>query len=228
MAASIIHLDYQGTPVTFNESGWFNATVAAAHYGKRVDHYLVNADTREYIDALCNVEITRKSGDFIRTQRGKNGGTWFHPDLGVHFARWLDVRFAQWLNVDFAVWCDEQIEGFLKGQHPHFDWRRARSQATASFKVMNDVLQMVREESGKVTARHHFINEARLINGVLSGQFSALDRERLSESELSLLANLEVRNSVLIGRNLPYAERKLILKQHAIDLRPAPTTLEVA
>ena len=220
MAAFIIHLDYQGTPVTFNESGWFNATVAAAHYGKRVDHYLVNADTREYIDALCNVEITRKSGDFIRTQRGKNGGTWFHPDLGVHFARWLDVRFA--------IWCDRQIRALIAGHHPHFDWKRARSEAASSFKVMADVLKLVRQESGKVTARHHFINEARLINGVLTGQFSALDRERLSESELSLLANLEVRNSVLIGRNLPYAERKLILKQHAIDLRPAPTTLEAA
>ena len=220
MAASLVRLDYQGLTVSFDESGWFNATVAAAHYGKRVDHYLVNADTREYIDALCNVEITRKSGDFIRTQRGKNGGTWFHPDLGVHFARWLDVRFA--------IWCDRQIRALIAGQHPHLDWRRARSQATASFKVMNDVLQMVRQESGKVTARHHFINEARLINGVLSGQFSALDREHLSESELSLLANLEVRNSVLIGRKLPYAERKLILKQHAIDLRPAPTTLEAA
>ena len=222
MAASIIHLDYQGTPVTFNESGWFNATVAAAHYGKEVYEWLRLPETRRYLDALSRRHgINRENpGFWIKTRRGKAGGTWLHPRLGV--------RFAQWLNVDFAVWCDEQIEGFLKGQHPHFDWRRARSQATASFKVMNDVLQMVREESGKVTARHHFINEARLINGVLSGQFSALDRERLSESELSLLANLEVRNSVLIGRNLPYAERKLILKQHAIDLRPAPTTLEAA
>ncbi len=220
MVASFVRLDYQGLTVSFDESGWFNATVAAVHYGKRVDHYLVNADTREYIDALCNVEITRKSGDFIRTQRGKNGGTWFHPDLGVHFARWLDVRFA--------IWCDRQIRALIAGHHPHFDWKRARSEAASSFKVMADVLKLVREESGKVTARHHFINEARLINGVLSGQFSALDREHLSESELSLLANLEVRNSVLIGRNLPYAERKLILKQHAIDLRPAPTTLEAA
>jgi len=219
MATSIIHLDYQGIPVTFNESGWFNATIAAAHYSKRVDHYLVNADTREYIDALCNVEITRKSGDFIRTQRGKNGGTWFHPDLGVHFARWLDVRFA--------IWCDRQIRALIAGHHPHFDWKRARSEAASSFKVMADVLKLVREESGKATASHHFINEARLINGVLTGQFSALDRERLSESELSLLANLEVRNSVLIGRGLPYAERKRLLRQFAIDLRPTPT-LEVA
>ncbi|MCB1822858.1 MAG: KilA-N domain-containing protein [Candidatus Competibacteraceae bacterium] len=220
MAASIIHLDYQGTPVTFNESGWFNATIAAAHYGKRPVDWLALDSTQEYIETLADFSNCEKSS-LLKTRAGRhNGGTWLHPKLAVPFARWLDVRFA--------IWCDVQIEGLLKGRHPHLDWRRARSQATASFKVMNDVLQMVREESGKVTARHHFINEARLINGVLSGQFSALDRECLSESELSLLANLEVRNSVLIGRDLPYAERKLILKQYAVDLRPSALAVEAA
>ena len=222
MNASLVRIDYQGMPVNFNEDGWFNATVAAAHYGKEVYEWLRLPETRRYLDALSRRHgINRENpGFWIKTRRGKAGGTWLHPRLGV--------RFAQWLNVDFAVWCDEQIEGFLKGQHPHFDWRRARSQAAASFKVMADVLKLVREEQGKVTASYHFINEARLVNGVLSGQFSALDRERLSEADLSLLANLEVRNSVLIGRGLPYAERKTLLRQFAIDLRPAPTTLEAA
>ncbi len=220
MAASLVRLDYQGLAVSFNEDGWFNATVVAAHYGKRVDHYLANADTREYIDVLCNVEITRKVGDFIRTQRGKNGGTWFHPDLGVHFARWLDVRFA--------IWCDRQIRALIAGHHNHFDWKRARSEAASSFKVMADVLKLVRDEQGKATVSYHYINEARLINGVLSGQFSALDRERLSESDLSLLANLEVKNSVLIGRGLPYADRKMLLKQYAIDMRPSALAVEAA
>lgn len=220
MAASIIHLDYQGTPVTFNESGWFNATIAAAHYGKRPVDWLALDSTQEYIKTLADFSNCEKSS-LLKTRAGRhNGGTWLHPKLAVPFARWLDVRFA--------IWCDVQIEGLLKGRHPHLDWRRARSQATASFKVMNDVLQMVRQESGKATASHHYINEARLINGVLIGQFSALDRERLSESELSLLANLEVRNSVLIGRNLPYAERKRLLRHHAIELRPSVPAVEAA
>lgn len=220
MTASLVRLDYQGLTFSFNEDGWFDATAAAAHYSKRVDHYLANADTQEYIGALCNVEITRKVGDFILTRRGKNGGTWFHPDLGVHFARWLDVRFA--------IWCDRQIRALIAGRHPHYDWKRARHESVASFKVMNDALKLVREEQGKVTASRHYINEARLINGVLAGQFSALERDRLSESDLSLLAHLEVRNSVLIGRGVPYQERKLILKQHAIDLRPSKPAIEAA
>ncbi len=220
MAASIIHLDYQGTPVTFNESGWFNATIAAAHYGKRPVDWLALDSTQEYIETLADFSNCEKSS-LLKTRAGRhNGGTWLHPKLAVPFARWLDVRFA--------IWCDVQIEGLLKGRHPHYDWKRARSEAASSFKVMADVLKLVREEQGKATASHHFINEARLINGVLSGQYSALDRERLSETDLSLLANVEVRNSVLIGRGLPYADRKLILKQYAIDLRPSAPAVEAA
>ncbi len=222
MAASIIHLDYQGTPVTFNENGWFNATAAAAHYGKRPVDWLALDSSREYIATLCELLRSEKSS-LLKVRRGGRGNpdaTWFHPKLAVPFARWLDVRFA--------VWCDLQIDGLLKGHHPHFDWKHIRSEAAASFKVMNNILKLVRDEQGKATASHHYINEARLINGVLSGQFSALDRERLSEADLSLLANLEVRNSVLIGCGLPYTERKMLLRQHAIDMRPAPTTLEAA
>ena len=39
---------------------------------------------------------------------GNNRGTWLHPKLAVHFARWLDPKFA--------VWCDEQIEALLNGK----------------------------------------------------------------------------------------------------------------
>ncbi|OAM32416.1 hypothetical protein A7P96_02000 [Eikenella sp. NML03-A-027] len=38
---------------------------------------------------------------------GIEQGTWLHPKLAVHFARWLDPKFA--------VWCDEQIEQILSG-----------------------------------------------------------------------------------------------------------------
>lgn len=47
--------------------------------------------------------------ELIRTKRGSpenGGGTWFHPKLGVVFARWL--------SFEFAVWCDSQIELIIK------------------------------------------------------------------------------------------------------------------
>lgn len=148
MKASLVALDYQGLTVSFNEDGWFNATAAAAHYGKRLDHYLANAETQDYIAALCEGGNPRKVGDFVRTQRGRNGGTWFHPDLGVHFARWLDARFA--------IWCDRQIRALLKGQHPHFDWKRLRHKASSSFKVMQDILaeSANRDQAASAFIRH--------------------------------------------------------------------------
>ena len=38
---------------------------------------------------------------------GTQQGTWIHPKLAVHFARWLDDRFA--------VWCDLHIDAVLRG-----------------------------------------------------------------------------------------------------------------
>jgi hypothetical protein len=209
--ADFIRLDYEGAAVGFDEAAWFNATAAVERFGKRIDHWLENQETREYIEALCHVLNTRNSGDLIRTKRGKNGGTWLHPKLAVVFARWLDTRFA--------VWCDLQIDGLLRGTHTHYDRRRARDAAASSFKVMAEVLQMARQEQGKATGRHHYINETRLVNWALSGEFKALDRETLAPWGLALLASLEERNAVLLARGVEYADRKKMLEQHAIDYR---------
>jgi hypothetical protein len=98
---------YNGQPVHFNEAGWFNATEVAQRFGKRLDHWLANNETKTYLSALGEALNTRNLGDFVRTQRGRNGGTWLHPKLAVIFARWLDMRFA--------VWCDLQIDHILRG-----------------------------------------------------------------------------------------------------------------
>jgi hypothetical protein len=148
----------------------------------------------------------------VKVQRGtKTPGTWLHPDLAIPFARWLDVRFS--------IWCDQQIKKILSSTHPHFDWKKIRHEASSSFKVMNEALRMVREEQGKVSANHHYSNEARLINWALAGEFKGLDRNSLSLEELDLLAKLEIKNGVLISRGLTYQDRKKMLEQYALDLR---------
>lgn len=230
---NIVKAIYQDFSVFFTEDGWLNATRIAEQYGKRVDHYLANAETREYIAALnfdAN-ENTRDSGylkigksgisphlkaretAYIKTKRGKNGGTWLHPELAVHFGRWLDVRFA--------IWCDRNIRALLSGTHQHYDWKRLRHEATSSYKVMNAVLQLQRQMQGKPVAPHHFSNEARLINWALTGEFKGVDREQLSAGDLDVLAKLEERNTVLMGCGLNYAERKKALERFAADWRTA-------
>lgn len=104
---SIIQADFNGHPLPFTSDGWFNATVAAATFGRRVDHWLKTQETRDYIAELCEISNSPQKG-YLRTLRGNGGGTWLHPKLAVVFARWLNVRFA--------VWCDDQIDRIIRTQ----------------------------------------------------------------------------------------------------------------
>jgi hypothetical protein len=214
-AQQLIKSEYQGATVSFNDEGWFDATSAAAKYGKRPTDWLALASTKEYVADLKECLGISEDSSLIKAKR--NSGTWLHPKLAVAFARWLDGKFA--------VWCDLQIDGILRGK---LDQKKLRHEAAASFKVMTSVLQLVREEQGKVTAQHHYSNEARLVNWAVSGKFGSLKRDELSATELDLMAKLEEKNAVLIGRGVDYDSRKTILAQYAIDLRPqtalAPVT----
>jgi hypothetical protein len=91
----------------------------------------------------------------------------------------------------------------------------------SKFKVMAEILRLVRLDAGKDTSPHHYQNESRLVNWALSGEFKALDWEALGAGDLALLASLEERNTVLIGRGVEYAHRKAMLEQHALDWRAA-------
>lgn len=207
---SLVKTEYTGPLISFDEGAWFNATQAAAKFGKNPHEWLRLPATKEYIEALGEENPNAgKSRIWIKTKRGQNGGTWLHPDLAVVFASWLDIRFA--------IWCDRQIKQIIAGNHPHYNWKRIRSEATSSHKVMTEVLRIVREESGKTTLAHHYSNECRLINWALTGGFSALDRDSLSDIDLTMLAHLETRNAVLVGKGLDYQTRKAFLREFAID-----------
>ena len=67
---NVIPFGYQGKPVRFSADGWLHATKLADRFGKRIDHWLDNADTLEYIQALdehltgaeSKISNTRNSG----------------------------------------------------------------------------------------------------------------------------------------------------------------------
>ncbi|NYT67982.1 KilA-N domain-containing protein [Pusillimonas noertemannii] len=216
--SDIITMDYEGMQVDFTTDAWFNATAVASRFGKLPNEWLRLPEATEYLKAL-----ERKYGKIphFKTRRGRGGGTWMHPRLGVAFARWLDV--------DFAIWCDEQIDRLLRGEG--MDWRRLRHEAASSFKVMTDAILYTRNEAGKNVAPYHFSNEARLVNWALSGQFVGLDRDAMAKADLDLLGKLEVRNTVLIAQGLDYETRKRKLHAFAAAWRcahPDTKALEVA
>lgn len=196
----------QALDITFNESGWFNATEAAKKFGKRPTDWLRLPETEKYLAALCKRSEVRKS-HFTKTLKGNSKlftqGTWLHPKLAI--------RFAQWLNTDFAVWCDEQIDMLIRGTHPIYDKRRARDEAASSYKVMSSILQLKRQHEGKESKPCHFMNEAKLVNWVHSGEFGSLNREAMTADELKLLAKLEEQNTIFIGLGMDYETRKMAL-----------------
>lgn len=134
--SNIIKYEFREQLYSFNLDGWFNATEAAARFGKEPFDWLVRRDTVEYIVALAAhhgnsgfVQELNKIKDLdgksaksrrqlyalvkrtglVRTRGGapeNGGGTWMHPKLAVPFSRWL--------NVDFSIWCDEQIDAIIR------------------------------------------------------------------------------------------------------------------
>ena len=215
----LVKATYHDISVSFTEDAWFNATDAAEKFGKRPVDWVRLEETQAYLKALAEALGISEPKSLIRAKR--NSGTWFHPKLAVRFAQWLDMRFA--------VWCDMQIDAIIKGTHQHYDWKRLRSEAASSFKVMNAVLQLQRQNQGKATAPHHFQNEAKLVSWALAGEYNGIDRAAMSGGDLEMLAKLEERNAVLIGVGLDREERKKALEKFVADWRTAHTpALEAA
>ena len=200
----LITSQYNGVDCHFNDDGWFNATVAASRYNKSVHDWVRLPDTKKYLDAL-----SRKYGKipYLKTKCGNNGGTWLHPKLAV--------RFTQWLDIDFSIWCDEQIDQLLRGTHPIMDKRRLRHQVAATYKAVCNVLQLTRQQQGKDTKPYHYMNEAKLINSVMTGEYKSLDRDSLSYDDMDLLAVLEAQDLILIASQYSYEQRKSALHHFA-------------
>lgn len=215
MIARIVPFDYQGQSVTFNADGWINATVAAAQFGKEPAQWLRLDSTKEYIERLSErmekSNVGKSHITLVTTRRGNtaNSGTWLHPKLAVKFARWL--------SVDFEIWCDEQIDSLVRGDASA--WRQARQQSAVGYRGLCDALALSYEEMGKKPKPHHYMNEARLINEVITGQFSGRNRDQLTEAELVLVTLVEVRDVLLMGQGKDFSTRKTLLVRYVQSLQ---------
>nr|DAO68927.1 MAG TPA: KilA protein [Caudoviricetes sp.] len=112
---SVQKLSFGNVAVSFRQDGYLNATAVASHFGKRVKDFIKTEQNQEYIAALAESlsngrKIPLEQNQLVIVKNGSSqngGGTWLHPKLAIHFARWLDPKFA--------VWCDMQIEQLLSG-----------------------------------------------------------------------------------------------------------------
>ena len=215
MTARIIPFDYKGQAVRFNGDGWLHATEIAERFGKKPAHWLELDTTGEYIRRLSHrmaeSNIGKSDITLVKTRRGNTAtsGTWLHPKLAVKFARWL--------SVDFEIWCDEQVDALLRGESK--PWAIARREAAIGHKAVCDAIALNCEAQGKTPQKHHFINEARLINQVVTGSFAGRDRDQLNTAELELVTLAELRDTALICGGMAYADRKANLLAYVAKLQ---------
>jgi prophage antirepressor-like protein len=120
----------------------------------------------------------------------------------------------------FQMWlAGDVVPSIRKTGQYKADWHKERHASAASFKVLTAMLQLKRELEGKETKPHHYINEAKLINWAITGQFTDLDRDNLDKHELNLLARLEERSACLIAMSMSYPLRKQALKEYVDNLK---------
>jgi hypothetical protein len=204
---------FEATPITFNDDGWFNATEAAKAFDKRPNDWLALPSTIEYVGALRESDAGKSGIALVVTKKGGRAGTqgtWLHPKLGVAFARWLDVRFA--------VWCDTQIDAII---HGHQSIKDERASLRVEYRPMTDAVVRSRLDAGKEPAKHwHFSNEADLINRIALGYSAAAFRthheigpdaslrDYLTPLQVRCLTDLQRANTVYLDDGLSFDDRK--------------------
>ena len=204
--AKLIPLEYQGMPIQANSDAWFNATDMAAIYGKKVHDYLRLPVTTELIAALCDVHNAGKSR-FIKSKRGKNGGTWLSQDLAVDFAAWLDVRFR--------IWMLKTITNLLANAT---SWNQEREMVKAIQGVFTDTMKALAESKGTPAKWYDYKNECCRINRALTGKWDKLERDGLSKSQLKIIREMVAYDIALLSQNKTTEEREQLLAAKAFAL----------
>lgn len=184
----------------------------------RPSEFLSNQGVQAFISALdvSDAENIGKAENpaLVKSIKSVKGG----KSPGTYAVELVAIRYAAWIDPSFEIRVYRTFQTAARGAN---DWRKLRSSAASTNKMMNAMLQEVRAAIGKATEPKHYMTEAKLVNWAHSGQFTGMDRDSLSIVELELLAFLEMKNSTLHGRGVPYDERKPLLKQYAMDWRMA-------
>lgn len=189
--------------LTKTEEMFFNATEMARPFAKRPNDFWKQPQNEEYLEALITLtEGNKNRDDFVQTKRGKFGGTYFHNDLALQFARWLSPLFG----VKLDKWVVEK----LKEEQSR---KRARLESKTGYLPMTDAIMKAHDP----IAWYHFKTEADLINIIVLGmqakkykELHGVDnvRDSVTAAELAEITRLQRINTGLIEIGMSYEERK--------------------
>lgn len=79
--------------VPVRSDGYVNVTLLAKSVGKKIDNWTRLDSTKKILTEFSN-SVIYDGVKIIDSIQGKNGGTFYHPDLAILFAQWLSPSFA--------------------------------------------------------------------------------------------------------------------------------------
>lgn len=201
----IVTHSYSDISISFDDAGWMNASHAGGCFQKDPGEWLGLELTQQYVSGLVKKRgVVLESLVLTRRGNARVRGLWLHPKLAG--------RFARWLSIDFEIWFEDQMEALVSKDVVTME--AARRQAAMSYRSLCEALVITHQAIGKETKPHHYMNEARLINEILTGVFQGRDRSQLTLAELELVTLLENRDVLLLGQGKDYANRKAALAQY--------------
>lgn len=170
---------------------------------RRLDNWLVNEDTKNYVDILEHTIIPGKSG--IITKRGKGGGTYAHRLIALKFAAWLDKAFELHIYMVYD-----------QSRKTHETWSKERALTKYEYRLMTDAIKdhiaikLVKDRQG-----YAYANEAIILNEIVFGQHikGVNPRESATIEQLLMLKTLERYNATFIEMEMSENERRVKLKE---------------
>lgn len=183
------------SPLRFQRSddGYFDGTGLLNYYNslstdsKSMPDFKKLKSTKDLVDFLiANEKLVKKP--LLATLKG----TWMHPYVFIDFAMWLSMEF----KVQVLGWV---YDGLIVSRNLAGDY----------YKEMCSELLNQRNVLQKDTAFFHYIQESKMLQD-LSG---VVNRNEVSEKQLSLLNTLQIANINFIKEGMPKDKRYTELRR---------------
>lgn len=200
----VVPFDFDGVNIrtfTRDDQPWF----VVADIAQALDY-------RDAADATRLLDSDEKGTHILRTLGGNQKVSVCNESGMYHLV--LSSRKPE--AKQFRKWVTSEVLPAIRRDGRYQADRYAKRHAIASTsKVLAGILQEVRTAIGKATNDYHYMNEHKLINSLLTGEYKGMDRESMTLHEMDFLAHFEIRNTILIGQGMDYATRKAILISEA-------------
>jgi hypothetical protein len=200
-----LYVQYHGDSraIKIDENGYMCLNDLNAFFpNKRVQPWLDNARTKEYIAVVERNLIDRNSGELesgIVARKGRHkSGTYAH--------KWIAMKFAMWLDAEFELMV---IQGYESGTQRKQDWNIIRILAANNYKIMAEPVKNAHDDPRP----YHFSNEALMLNELCFGVREPIDRNSITERQLEDMSWLESHNTAYIDLGMDYQARRARLTE---------------